>query len=258
MSPPVFRFAPSPNGRLHLGHAYSALLNEQMALKAGGRLLLRLEDIDAVRCTEALVQACVEDLAGLGITFEPNPRRQSEHMANYKEALGKLRALGLLYPCACTRTDLTRLQGRPQDPDGQPLYDGKCHIHGPRTGPAALRLDMVRALALAGPLEHDPSNWGDIILSRKDIGTSYHLSVVVDDALQDVNHVVRGKDLEQATSIHLLLQKLMGLPHPAYHHHDLIQHQTGRKLAKSASDTSLADLRRQGMTPTDIRKLLGF
>lgn len=258
MSQHVFRFAPSPNGRLHLGHAYSALLNEKMAREARGRLLLRLEDIDTTRCTDALVQACVDDLDWLGIAFEPHPRRQSRHMQDYRKALDQLQAMGLLYPCTCTRSDLARLKDRPRDPDGQPLYDGHCRIHGTGTSPAALRLDMAKATALAGPLQRDPSIWGDVILARKDIGTSYHISVVVDDALQGVTHVVRGKDLEHATSIHLLLQALLGLPHPAYHHHDLIRHETGRKLAKSAADTSLAELRQQGATPGDIRRLLGF
>ena len=254
----IFRFAPSPNGRLHLGHAYSALLNEKMAREAGGRLLLRLEDIDTIRCTGPLVRACIDDLAWLGISFEPNPRRQSQHMDDYKAALAKLDAMGLLYPCTCTRSELARLKDRPRDPDGQPHYDGHCKIHGPAQAPAALRLDMAKAIAMAGPLERDPSIWGDVILARKDIGTSYHLSVVVDDALQGVTHVVRGMDMEQATSIHLLLQNLLGLPHPTYFHHELIRHETGRKLSKSAADRSLADMRAEGARPPDVRALLGF
>ncbi|MBG1233736.1 tRNA glutamyl-Q(34) synthetase GluQRS [Aestuariivirga litoralis] len=252
MNPPVFRFAPSPNGRLHLGHAYSALLNEKLAREAGGTLLLRIEDIDTTRCTETLVQHCIDDLAWLGIAFEPNPRRQSQHMDDYRAALAKLDAMGLLYPCTCTRSDLARLKDAPRDPDGQPLYDGHCRMHGQGTGPAALRLDVAKTGASAASI------WGDVILARKDIGTSYHLSVVVDDALQGATHVVRGADMEQATSIHLLLQTLLGLPHPIYQHHDLIRHQTGRKLSKSAEDRSLADMRAEGATPQDVRKLLGF
>lgn len=258
MSEPIFRFAPSPNGRLHLGHAYSALLNEKMARKAGGRLLLRLEDIDTIRCTEPLVQACMDDLNWLGIAFESNPRRQSEHMDDYQTALSRLDAMGLLYSCTCTRSELAGLKDRPVDPDGQPLYDGRCKLHGPGHGPAALRLDMAKAIALAGPLERDPSIWGDVILARKDIGTSYHLSVVVDDTLQGVTNVVRGMDMEQATGIQLLLQKLLGLPSPIYFHHDLIRHETGRKLSKSAVDRSLSDMRAGGASPAHVRALLGF
>lgn len=241
-----------------MGHAYSALLNEKMSRERGGRLLLRLEDIDTIRCTDALAQACIEDVSWLGISFEPSPRRQSEHMADFRAALSRLDTMGLLYPCACTRSELARLKDRPTDPDGQHLYDGHCRLHGSDHGPAALRLDMAKAIALAGPLDRDPSIWGDVILARKDIGTSYHVSVVVDDALQGITHVVRGADMEQATAIHLLLQKLLGLPHPNYFHHELIRHETGRKLSKSALDRSLAEMRKDGATPEDVRKLLGF
>jgi len=256
MAQPVFRFAPSPNGRLHLGHAYSALLNERIANDIGGRLLLRLEDIDTTRCTETLVNACVDDLRWLGFDFEENPRRQSEHMDDYRQALGELRGLGLLYPCSCSRAGLLRLAGRATDPDGQPLYDGHCLQHGAKPGPQSLRLNMARAIAISGL--RDAAIWGDVILARKDIGTSYHISVVVDDALQGVTHVVRGQDLELATSIHELLQNILGLPTPLYTHHPLIKHETGRKLAKSASDRSLHDLRNSGVKPAEIRAELGF
>jgi glutamyl-Q tRNA(Asp) synthetase len=270
MRQPVFRFAPSPNGRLHLGHAYSALLNEKLARENGGRLLLRIEDIDTARCTEGLVQHVLADLAWLGIAFEQPVRRQSQHMSDYRAALAKLEAMGLLYACSCTRSELGAAEpGSLIDPEGQPLYPQTCRLNGARTDrPTALRLKMDAALARLteplfmredeGDIIVDASEWGDVILARKDIGTSYHLAVTVDDALQGITHIVRGEDMRAATSIHRLIQELLTLPHPIYHHHALIMHDATRKLAKSKGDPSLADLRADGVTAREIRAQLGF
>jgi glutamyl-Q tRNA(Asp) synthetase len=270
MTQPVFRFAPSPNGRLHLGHAYSALLNERLALESGGRLLLRIEDIDTPRCRPEFTKAAIDDLTWLGIGFEQPVRVQSEHMATYHQALSKLAALDLLYPCTCTRSQLSRHGDHLlTDPDGTPLYPQACRLNGPKPDQkASLRLKMDQATArLKEPLFKregesdwivDPSDWGDVILARKDIGTSYHLACVVDDALQSVTHVVRGRDMEAATSIHRLLQELLALPHPTYHHHDLMLDDEGNKLSKSLGSTPLHDLRKSGKTAAQVRKQLGF
>jgi glutamyl-Q tRNA(Asp) synthetase len=290
MTQPVFRFAPSPNGRLHLGHAYSALLNAQASARLGGRMLLRIEDIDVTRCRPEYTAAIEEDLAWLGLRFDGPVRRQSGHFAEYRAVLDGLQGRGLVYPCFCTRRGVMEAVaareaelGRPapRDPDGAPLYPGTC-----RTMPAseaarriaagephARRLAMEAALAAGGgPLAYDrfdpagavetaaadPARWGDPILGRKEIPTSYHLAVVHDDALQGVTHVVRGRDLEAATDLHVLLQRLLGLPTPLYHHHGLIADERGRKLAKSLGSRSLADLRALGVTPDAIRAELGF
>ncbi|MFO0992716.1 MAG: tRNA glutamyl-Q(34) synthetase GluQRS [Hyphomicrobiales bacterium] len=271
MLTPAFRFAPSPNGRLHLGHAYSALLNEREAKAAGGRFLVRIEDIDTIRCTEALARACLEDLAWLGLLWEEPVRFQSRHMGDYRDALARLDALGLLYPCTCSRRDIAEAAGPHLcDPEGQPLYPGTCReTLRSRDEPHALRLDMAKACALVhaplaftelgeGEIIADPSAWGDVILARRDIATSYHIAVVVDDALQDITHVVRGRDLFAATAIHRLLQELLGLPVPLYRHHRLIGDEAGRKLSKSAGDRSLASLRDAGVTPAEIRRELAF
>jgi glutamyl-Q tRNA(Asp) synthetase len=271
MPRPIFRFAPSPNGRLHLGHAYSALLNEDMANAAAGRLLVRIEDIDTERCTPAKSAACLDDLHWLGLSFEEPVLYQSRNGAAYREAIARLAALGLLYVCTCARSDHLASGSTPRDPDGQPHYPGTCRNKAHSfSRESALRIDMARATALArtrGELscmekgevrKLDPTVWGDVIVARKHIGTSYHLAVTVDDAAQGVTDVVRGEDLLQATSIHRLLQLLLELPNPRYHHHPLLRHETGRKLAKSKGDESLADLRAQGVTPADIRTLLGF
>ncbi len=287
--PPVFRFAPSPNGYLHLGHAYSALLNFELARRAGGRFLLRIEDIDPSRCKPEFEQAIYEDLAWLGIAWEQPVRRQSEHLADYRDALEKLSALGLVYPSFESRAEIARQvverdQGGawPRDPDGAPLYPGKAkqlsagerqRLMGQGT-PHALRLDMAAALARAGRLawieqgegpggesgeiEAHPQAWGDVILARKETPTSYHLSVVIDDALQGVSEVVRGKDLFHATSVHVLLQRLLGLPQPAYRHHRLILDDTGQKLSKSTAATGLRELRADGVAPADIRRVAGL
>jgi glutamyl-Q tRNA(Asp) synthetase len=280
----VFRFAPSPNGHLHLGHAYSALLNAKMARDAGGRLLLRIEDIDAARCRPECEHEIYEDLTWLGVHWEELVRRQSEHLADYAQALNKLRDRNLIYPCFCTRGDILRaIAGRPdwpRDPDGAPLYPGTCRHLGTGEGAARLasgeraawRLDMEKAVVVAGPLtwreygieggERDsiaePQAWGDVVLARRDIAMSYHMSVVVDDAQQGVTDIVRGKDLFASTSVHRLLQALLGLAPPRYRHHDLITDASGHKLSKSRGSPSLRDLRASGMTPQEVRKAVGL
>ncbi|MGE0565506.1 MAG: tRNA glutamyl-Q(34) synthetase GluQRS [Pseudolabrys sp.] len=277
--PPVFRFAPSPNGYLHLGHALSALLNADMARAAGGRLLLRIEDIDTARCKPEYEQAIDDDLAWLGIAWERPVRRQSEHLPDYREALDRLDTMGLVYPSFESRAEIAQTAlGR--DPDGAPLYPGTAKLLSPvererriaAGEPYALRLDMNAAMARAGPLAWEetggdkgmttiaanPAAWGDVVLARKDTPTSYHLSVVVDDALQGVTHVVRGLDLFESTSVHRLLQALLGLPAPVYCHHRLILDEEGRKLSKSTRATGLRELRAEGATPADIRRLVGL
>ncbi|HET9902286.1 MAG TPA: tRNA glutamyl-Q(34) synthetase GluQRS [Xanthobacteraceae bacterium] len=283
MALPVFRFAPSPNGYLHLGHALSALLNFDMARTAGGRFLLRIEDIDRTRCRPEFEAAIYEDLAWLGIQWEQPVRRQSAHMAEYAAALAKLEAQGLLYPSFESRAEIARLIADrervsgpwPRDPDGAPLYPGTAatmsEAERSRRMAAgedyALRLRIEAAVARVGPLrwredgreiEAAPRAWGDVVLARKEIPTSYHLSVVVDDAAQGVTHIVRGSDLFAATSVHRLLQALLGLPAPVYRHHRLILGPDGRKLSKSTQATALRALRAGGATPADIRRLVGL
>ncbi len=285
-TPPVFRFAPSPNGYLHLGHALSALFNADQALAAGGRLLLRIEDIDETRCRPEYEAAIYEDLAWLGIAWEQPVRRQSEHYKDYRAALAKLDALGLIYPSFDSRAEIAQMVAAREpwlrDPDGAPLYPGAAKSLAPAERarrmaagePYALRLDMQAALARTGPLTWqetgagpsgetgnvaaDPAAWGDVILARKDTPTSYHLAVVVDDAAQGVTDVVRGRDLFHSTSVHRLLQALLGLPQPAYHHHQLILDGDGRKLAKSTQATGLRELRAQGASAASIRKAVGL
>jgi glutamyl-Q tRNA(Asp) synthetase len=285
MSPKVFRFAPSPNGYLHLGHALSALMNHEMAQGTGGRLLLRIEDIDATRCRPEYEAAIYEDLAWLGLSWETPVRRQSEHFGAYREALEKLKARGLIYPSFESRAEIAHLVAEkeavapwPRDPDGAPLYPGDAKsLSAAERGrlmasgaPYAWRLDMVAARTLAGELgwrefgegpdgECDdviarPEAWGDIILARKETPTSYHLSVVIDDALQGITHVARGRDLFWSTSVHRLLQSLLGLPQPAYGHHELVTDASGHKLSKSTGATGLRELRAAGETRADIRK----
>jgi glutamyl-Q tRNA(Asp) synthetase len=259
---PAFRFAPSPNGELHLGHAYSALLNARMAQEAGGRLLVRIEDIDVTRCTRALAAQALADLAWLGLSWEEPVRFQSEHMADYLAQQGWLAAMGLTYPCFCSRKEIAaKADPARRDPEGQPLYPGTCRrlpaadvARRIAAGEAhALRLDM-------GLASDDPAAraWGDVVLARKDIGTSYHMAVVTDDQLQGITHVVRGKDLEAATAVHIVLQKLLGFATPHYHHHRLIDDETGRKLSKSEGAKSLRRLREEGITPAQIRAAQGF
>ena len=274
MPPPVFRFAPSPNGYLHLGHAYSALLNADLARDAGGRLLLRIEDIDESRCKPEYETAIYEDLRWLGLTWEEPVRRQAEHYNDYRAALAKLDAMGLIYPAFESRAEIARM-ATSHDPDGAPIYAGagkslSAAERKRRTeaGEAyAIRLDMDAAMARTSRLtwnadgreiEADPGAWGDVILARKDSPTSYHLSVVVDDASQGVTNVVRGQDLFAATAVHRVLQELLGLPAPRYRHHRLILDETGKKLSKSTQATGLRELRAQGKTPVDIRHMVGL
>ena len=269
MNRPVFRFAPSPNGHLHLGHALSALLNAEAAQRENGRLLLRIEDIDQQRCPPHLIQQTFKDLAWLGLIWEQPVRIQSQHMDAYQALQNRLTAMGLLYPCTCSREDIAaEARASPRDPDGQPLYPGTCKQRPPGPDrPHALRLDMAAAVKSAprlcwqergeGLVAAHPEAWGDLVLVRKDIGVSYHIAVVNDDALQGITRVIRGRDLYHATSIHRLLQTLLDLPAPVYQHHRLIE-TDGRKLAKSAGDRSLASLRAEGVTPSEIRRSLGL
>jgi glutamyl-Q tRNA(Asp) synthetase len=288
-TPPVFRFAPSPNGYLHLGHALSALLNFEAARASGGRFLLRIEDIDATRCRVEFEEAIYEDLAWLGIAWEQPVRRQSMHMAEYGAALLRLERDGLLYPAFESRAEIARLVALaergapwPRDPDGAPLYpgDAKRRPQAERRAlidsgaPYALRLDMAAAQVRSGPLSwHEegagpggetgeiparPEQWGDVILARKETPTSYHLSVVIDDALQGVTHVMRGQDLFWSTGVHRLLQQLLKLPVPAYRHHLLIRDDAGQKLSKSTQATAIRELRAAGLTPADVRRKVGL
>lgn len=287
--PPVFRFAPSPNGYLHLGHALSAILNFEAARDSGGRFLLRIEDIDRTRCRPGYEAAIYEDLAWLGLEWERPVRRQSEHFDAYSAAVRRLQDMSLIYPAFESRSELARLAagsngvGGLRDPDGAPLYRGDAKkltaaerqrllTSGARY---AFRLDMAAALArLWSPLSWSeqgrgpagesgmivarPEAWGDVVLARKETPTSYHLSVVIDDALQGVSHVIRGEDLFWSTSVHRVLQGLLGLAVPVYRHHRLIRDEHGRKLAKSTSSTALRELRAQGVSPAKVRTVLGL
>ncbi|MCG5248508.1 tRNA glutamyl-Q(34) synthetase GluQRS [Methylorubrum extorquens] len=284
------RFAPSPNGRLHLGHAYSALLNARIARTLGGQLLLRIEDIDLGRARPEFVAGILADLDWLGLRFDGPIRRQSEHFADYAAARDALAERDLIYPCFCSRGQIAaevaarQARGAPvsRDPDGAPLYPGTCRALSAdarrtrieRGEPHTWRLDMPAALrTLAVPLlirrfspddgaeetvSADPARWGDAVIVRRDVPTSYHLSVVCDDAVQGITHVVRGQDLEAATDLHALLQRLLHCPMPVYHHHGLIRAEDGEKLAKSKGSESLADLRARGVTAEDVRARLGF
>ena len=287
MTSPVFRFAPSPNGYLHLGHALSALRNFDLARAAGGRLLLRIEDIDAARCRPDYEQAIYDDLAWLGITWEQPVRRQSAHFDEYGAALARLDAMGLVYPSFESRGEIARLVAAretrapwPRDPDGAPLYPGDARALPPSErrrrmeagDPYALRLDMAAAIARTGALSWGetgaeseagsvaaaPQMWGDVVLARKETPTSYHFAVVVDDARQGVTHVVRGQDLFWSTSVHRVLQALLDLPAPSYHHHRLILDAEGKKLSKSTRATALRALREGGATAADIRRMVGL
>jgi glutamyl-Q tRNA(Asp) synthetase len=287
MSPPVFRFAPSPNGYLHLGHALSALINAEMAHAADGRLLLRIEDIDAARSRPQYERAIYDDLRWLGIAWEEPVRRQSAHFDDYRAALAQLDRLGLIYPSFESRGEIAALVAAreaqapwPRDPDGAPLYPGDARSLSRADRerriaagePYALRLDLSAALARTGSLTWNeigsdgrsgsvaaaPQAWGDVVLARKETPTSYHLSVVVDDARQDVTHVVRGQDLFWATSVHRLLQALLDLPAPHYRHHHLMLDADGRKLSKSTHATGLRALRDGGASPADIRRMVGL
>ncbi|MBS0242761.1 MAG: tRNA glutamyl-Q(34) synthetase GluQRS [Proteobacteria bacterium] len=281
----VLRFAPSPTGRLHLGHALSVLLNQQFARRLEGKLLIRIEDTDTTRCRPEFEAAIIEDLAWLGVHSDGPILRQSEHVPVYAAAAAKLDAMGLLYPCFATRQDI-KLAAVPGalDPDGAPIYPGLHRALPPdevarrktRGEPYAMRLDMLAAIKRARGIlkgqvldyvafDQDlqrkrvparPELWGDVVIQRKETTASYHLAVVVDDARQGITHVVRGQDLKEATSIHRLLQVLLGLRAPLYHHHRLLLDGAGRKLAKRDRDTSLASFRERGATPDDVRRVL--
>jgi glutamyl-Q tRNA(Asp) synthetase len=282
---PAFRFAPSPNGELHLGHAYSALLDYELCRRAGGRFLLRIEDIDPVRSKPEYEEAIYRDLAWLGLEWEMPVRRQSEHMDDYRVATERLRETGLVYPSFMSRAEIAAATSDPAwplDPDGAALYPGndrdldakEAEARIAAGGAFALRIRVDKAMAIAGPLAWreegkgpngetgtvaaDSSLWGDFVVARKEVPTAYHLAVVADDAAQGVTHVVRGRDLFYATAVHRLLQELLGLPAPIYHHHALITDETGRKLSKSDRSTSLRALREQGATPADIRRAVGI
>jgi glutamyl-Q tRNA(Asp) synthetase len=284
---PVFRFAPSPNGALHLGHALSALVGYQQARAAGGRFLLRIEDVDKGRSRPEFVAGILADLAWLGLEWEEPVAFQSRRTDAYRAAARRLEAQGLLYPCFATRTEIEAAAvGGESDPDGAPLYPGlwkgrsaaEVACLEAAAAPYALRIDMAAAVREAAEklggarltfaeladdgtpqtVEAHPERWGDAVIVRKDVATSYHLAVVVDDAWQGVTHVTRGRDLYAATDLHRLIQVLLELPEPVYHHHRLIVDETGRKLAKSARDTSLKALREAGASPADIRRLVGL
>ncbi len=288
-SRPVFRFAPSPNGDLHLGHAYSALFTAEVARRVGGRVLLRIEDIDLERCRPEFEARIYEDLAWLGFKWEKPVRRQSEHFTDYRAALDRLESLGLLYPCFATRREIAEAAAREgktaTDPDGAPLYPG-IFRDAPRQEteariragePYCLRLNMAKALRVLQDIAPEPLTiqsfnedfaitetlaqpelWGDVVLARKDMPASYHLAVVVDDALQGVTHVTRGEDLAAATGLHRLLQVLLNLPAPLYCHHRLILSEGGQKLSKRHKDKGLRALCAEGITSAEIRAMLGL
>ncbi len=275
-TPAISRFAPSPTGRLHLGHAYSALLSYRLTRQRNGRFLLRIEDIDSTRCRPEFAQGILEDLAWLGLSWETPVRLQSQHLETYRQALERLAERGLLYRCYCTRKEIRAAKPR-MGPEG-PVYPGICRDRAdarldaePAPGaPYALRLDLEKAMAavggvgmywvdeLAGTIRAEPEQQGDVVLARKDIGTSYHLAVTVDDAVQDVNFVCRGMDLFVATHVHRLLQQLLELPVPVYHHHALLRDASGDKLAKRLGSRSLKELRENGVTAADILIRLGL
>jgi glutamyl-Q tRNA(Asp) synthetase len=284
---PVFRFAPSPNGELHLGHALSALVGYEQAKAARGRFLLRLEDIDPARTRPEFVAGIFEDLRWLGLEWEEPVLFQSTRMPAYRAATERLKAMGVLYRCFATRTEIEAAAvGAAADPDGAPLYPGLWKGRPDRDiadalaagRSCALRLDMAAASRAADGILHGrplsfveldddgtpqrvearPERWGDAVIVRKDVATSYHLAVVVDDAWQGVTHITRGRDLLAATDLHRLLQMLLGLPEPVYRHHRLIADASGRKLSKSVRDTSLRSLRERGATPREIRGLVGL
>jgi glutamyl-Q tRNA(Asp) synthetase len=264
---PTTRFAPSPSGLLHIGHAYSAWFSSQAS--QDGRFLLRIEDIDQTRCRPEFVSAIFEDLAWLGLSWEEPVRVQSDHFEDYRSALSLLSGEGLLYPCFCTRADIRASAIAPHGPDG-PLYPGTCRALSSsersermeRGEPYALRLDVEEAVQRSGQLEwHDehqgvhsaqPELFGDVVLARKETPASYHLCVTVDDALQEVEVVTRGEDLFESTHVHRLLQALLELPVPEYAHHPLLRDEDGKKLSKRDGATTLRAMRDSGMTPSDV------
>ena len=273
----VTRFAPSPTGRLHVGHAYSALFAARAA--KGGRFLLRIEDIDLARCRPEFEEGVYEDLAWLGLTWETPVRRQSDHFDDYRAALRKLDDMGLLYPCFCTRKDIQNeienAGHAPHGPDGV-LYPGTCRALSPGERrdlvaagePHALRLDMARAIESTAPLIFEDRahgriaveghGCGDVVLARKDVPASYHLAVTLDDAIQGVSLVTRGEDLLHATHIHRILQALLGLSEPEYWHHPLLTGEDGRRFAKRDRSLTIQALREAGKSPAEVRALAGF
>ena len=278
-APEITRFAPSPTGYLHLGHAHAALFAWEKACAAGGRFLLRIEDIDRARCRPEFEAAMLEDLAWLGLRWEEPVRRQSQHFDDYRRALDRLAGEELLYPCFCTRAEIqaeiARAGGAPHNSEG-PLYPGTCRMLARKErqrridsgAPYALRLDAARAAArtgalfwedaVAGRIAVDTARHGDVVLARKDTPASYHLAVTVDDALQGVTLVTRGEDLFEATHVHRLLQALLGLSTPRYWHHRLLVNAEGRRLAKRDRAETLRALRAAGVTPEDARAMAGF
>jgi glutamyl-Q tRNA(Asp) synthetase len=283
----VFRFAPSPTGFLHRGHALSALLNERAANATGGRFLLRIEDVDITRARQKFEAAIFEDLAWLGLRWEKPVLFQRDRFDAYANALAELEKLGLLYPAFMSRTEIATAVAEvgsswPRDPDGAPHYPGperdwpqsRRHAEIARGRPYALRLDMTRALSGIPPLSWssvdplcgdpttshraDPAQWGDVILARKEVHASYHIAVIVDDAFQEVTDVVRGKDLEAATSVHRLLQTVLGLPAPNYLHHRLILDADGAKLSKSRGSETIRARREAGETAAELIAELGL
>ncbi|HEV8390716.1 MAG TPA: tRNA glutamyl-Q(34) synthetase GluQRS [Dongiaceae bacterium] len=271
----VTRFAPSPTGHLHLGHAHSALMGWQRARAESGRFLLRIEDIDPSRCRPEFEAAILEDLGWLGIDWDGPVRRQSEHLSDYEAALAKLRGLGLIYPCFCSRRDIAAAVSAPHGPEG-PAYPGTCRnqpadwvrARQERGDPYALRLDVAKAQALTGPLafeeetegvvEARPDLLGDVVLARRDAPASYHLCVTLDDHLQGVTLVTRGRDLFHATHIHRLLQAILGLNVPTYAHHLLLANAAGERLSKRDGAASLQALRRAGRTAAEVRAMAGL
>jgi glutamyl-Q tRNA(Asp) synthetase len=271
----VTRFAPSPTGYLHLGHAFSALFAEGAARKAGGRFLLRIEDIDAARCRPEFEAAIIADLAWLGLTWGGPVRRQSDHMGDYRAALERLHRLGATYPCFCSRKDIAAAQTAPHGPGA--VYPGTCRNRTPQDRadriaaglPYAIRLDIAAGLALTGPLSWrdlgaagtvvaQPELEGDPVIARRDTPTSYHLSVTVDDHLQGVTLVTRGEDLFAATHVHRLLQALLGYATPDYCHHPLLKNAQGERLSKRDGAIAIGVLREQGRTPDDVRAMAGW
>jgi len=270
------RFAPSPTGRLHLGHALAAITAYDLARSHGGAFLLRFEDIDSTRVREEYYSAIEDDLRWLGLSWTGTPLRQSVRQDAYAVALSVLRETGVIYPCFCTRKDIideaARMTHAPHGPEG-PLYPGKCRSLSQATRrtkldagePFSWRLDAAAASRLTAPLTFhdlrhgtiavDPALLGDVVLARKDIGISYHLAVVADDALQGISHVTRGEDLLPSTHVHRLLQRLLGFPEPVYLHHPLVLDETGKRLAKRHDSLSLLTLRAQGRTPADVRAM---
>jgi glutamyl-Q tRNA(Asp) synthetase len=270
----VTRFAPSPTGAMHLGNAFSALFGWARARAQGGRFVLRIEDIDTTRCRPAHETALIDDLRWLGIDWDGPVWRQSDRLPIYAQALARLRELGVAYPCFCTRADIAAASSAPHGPEAA-IYPGTCRglaeaerVERMTSRSFAWRLNVEAALVRTGPLTWhdaeagqvaaDPLAGGDIVIARKDIGTSYHLAVVVDDAAQGVTEVVRGRDLFDATHVQRLLQALLGLAEPAYCHHRLITDEEGRRLAKRDGAATIAGLRAQGVAPESVRAMLGF